>query len=109
RVFILFEESPTRRVAALVLRRVGGQYSLMARVRRDDGSQADSAFFDLTNAPHTIQIDWRRASGPGTSDGRLDLWIDGALRASLTGVDNDGRDVDFVRLGALSVKAAASG
>ena len=109
RFFILFDGPPQRRLAALVLRRLNGQYAVMARVRRDDGTQADTGFFDITDAPHTIQIDWRRASAAGANDGRLDLWIDGAHRATVSGLDNDGGGVDFVRLGALSVKGGASG
>jgi hypothetical protein len=109
RTFIVFEETPTRRLAAVVLRRLLGQFSLMARVRRDDNSQANTPFFDITDAPHTIELDWRRASSPGVSDGRLDFWIDGVLRSTLTGIDNDASGVDFVRLGALSVKPTAAG
>jgi hypothetical protein len=109
RVFIAFEDAPTRRLAAVVLRRIGGQYALMARVRRDDNSQASTAFFDITDAPHTVELDWKRSSAPDADDGRLELWIDGVLRATLTGLDNSLSQVDFVRMGALSVKAGAAG
>jgi hypothetical protein len=109
RVLILFEQAPTRRLAAVVLRRLGGQYSLQARVRRDDDTQADTGFITITDAPHTIELDWRRATSPIAGNGRLDLWIDGVLRSTLTGLDNNASSVDFVRLGALSVKATATG
>ena len=109
RVFILFEESPSRRLAALVLKRQSGQFSLMGRVRRDDDTQADTGFFDITDAPHTVEVDWRRSTSSTANDGRFDLWIDGVLRASLTALDNNLSQVDFVRLGALSVKPTAAG
>jgi hypothetical protein len=109
RVFIAFEEAPIRRLAALVLRRIGGQYALMARVRQDDNSQVNTAFFDVTDAPHTVELDWKRSSAPDANDGRLELWIDGVLRATLTGLDNSLSQVDFARMGALSVKTGASG
>jgi hypothetical protein len=37
------------------------------------------------------------------------MWIDGALVSSLSGLDNHASGIDFVRLGALSVKTAAAG
>jgi hypothetical protein len=109
RVFIAFEEAPTRRLVAIVLRRIAGQYALMARVRRDDDTHARTAFFDITDAPHTIELDWRRSTSAGASDGRFDLWIDGVLRSTLAGLDNSISGTDFVRMGALSVKSGAAG
>src|SRR5262249_4453704 len=38
RLFIMFEEAPTRRLAAIVLKRVSGAYSIEARCRLDDDS-----------------------------------------------------------------------
>jgi hypothetical protein len=110
RIFLLFQDgAPARRVMALVLKRQGAVYSLAARVRRDDNVQVDTPFVAISDAPHWIEIDWQRSSG--ANDGRLDLWIDSGAApvATLTGIDNDTRAVDFVRLGALSVKGAATG
>jgi uncharacterized protein YkwD len=114
RIFIAFEEDPNRRLAAVVLRRLSGAYSIMARTRLDDDSQADTAFVPITDAPHVIEIDWKRSSSPAASDGWLYLWIDGNAAgsnpvAALTGLDNNLSAVDFARLGALSVKSGASG
>jgi uncharacterized protein YkwD len=109
RIFIAFEEAPTRRLAAVVLKRQGGVYSLMARARLDDNSQADTGFTTITNAPHAVEIDWKRSTGPGASDGSLQMWIDGVAAGNLTGLDNSLSAVDFVRLGALSVKTGATG
>jgi Tol biopolymer transport system component len=109
RVFIVFEENPTRRLVALVLKRQSGQYGLMARVRTDDATQHDTGFFAITGAPHAVEIDWQRASGPSTADGRLRLWIDGVLRARVTGLSAYQSSVDFARLGALNIKAGAQG
>ncbi len=109
RLFILFEEAPTRRVAALVLRRLGGAYSLMGRARLDDNSQANTAFFPIADGPHFVELDWRRASGPAASDGSFEMWLDGVSVATLSNLDSSVSSVDFVRLGALSVKTAASG
>jgi hypothetical protein len=109
RIFILFEEAPLRRLAAVVLRRVGGVYGIMGRARRDDNSQADTGFFTIADGTHSVELDWRRSSAPEATDGHLHLWIDGTLVSTLDDLDNDGSAVDFVRLGALSVKASAGG
>jgi hypothetical protein len=109
RIFIAFEENPTRRLLALVLRRIGGQYSLRARVRRDDDSRFDTPFFDVTPAPHFVEVRWVRATAPGADDGIFELRIDQVLKASISTLDNDRSAIDFVRMGALSIKAGASG
>jgi hypothetical protein len=109
RVFIGFQESPLRRLMAIVLKRQGGVYSLMGRARLDDNSQADTGFFTITDAPHSIEVDWKQSSGPGANDGSFKLWLDGTAVSTLTGLDNDASGVDLVRMGALSVKTGASG
>jgi hypothetical protein len=109
RVFIAFSETPVRRVAAIVLRRLGGAYSLMVRARLDDDTQADTTFVPITDGPHVVEIELRRSSGPDALDGGLHVWIDGVLAGQLSALDNNLGGVDFVRLGALSVKAGAGG
>jgi cysteine-rich repeat protein len=109
RVLLALDQTPgTRRLIAIVLRRLGGQYSLRARVSRDDGTRANTSFFNISDAPHAVELDWRRASGP-SSNGEFRLWIDGTLMQTLTGLDNDAGGIDAVRLGALSVKPGAQG
>jgi hypothetical protein len=109
RTLLAFSEAPTRRVAAIVLRRLGGAYSVMGRARLDDNSQADTGFFAISDAPHAVEIDLVAASGPDALDGSLELWIDGVSVSLLTGLDNNVAAVDFVRMGALSVKTGATG
>jgi cysteine-rich repeat protein len=87
RVFIAFEEGPARRLMAVVLRRQAGQYALMARARRDDNSQANTGFVNITDGPHWVELDWRRST-TDAGDGSLRFWIDGELRATLTSLQN---------------------
>ena len=108
RVLIAFQE-PTRRLFAVVLRRLNGQYAIGARARRDDNTQASTPFSNIGDAPHFVDVAWTRASTPDANDGRLDLWIDGTHVSTLPGLDNHASGIDFVRLGALSVKATATG
>jgi hypothetical protein len=109
RIFIAFSEAPTRRVIAVVLRRLSGAYAVMGRVRQDDNSQMDTGFLPISNAPHAIELSWTRSSGADAADGTFEMWIDGTSVATLAGGDNNLAGVDFVRLGALSVKSGASG
>ena len=109
RIFIVFAENPSRRLAAIVLRRVSGVYALMGRVRLDNGNQVDTGFFTITDASHWVELDWKRSSAAGANDGTFALSIDGVPRSTLTGLDTDAFAVDFVRLGALSVKPTSSG
>jgi hypothetical protein len=107
RIFIGFEDGP-RRLFAVVLRRIGGQYAIMGRARLDDNSQANTGFVNITDDVHTIDLYWKRSSGPDANDGTFGISIDG-VPSSLTGLDNSISSVDFVRLGALSVKTGAAG
>jgi hypothetical protein len=109
RVFLGFQGAPSRRLMAVVLRRQGGVYSLRGRARLDDNSQADTAFVPITDEPHAVEVAWRRSSGPDANDGWFEMWIDGESAGRLSGLDNGAGGVDFVRLGALSVKSGASG
>jgi hypothetical protein len=94
RIFIGFEEAPMRRLMAVVLRRIGGQYSLRARARLDDNTQANTSFIDITDAPHTVELRWQRSDGPDTvNDGDLT----GSIQRSPNGVDTDDASADWVR------------
>jgi hypothetical protein len=109
RLFLAFEEAPTRRLLAIVLRRINGEYAVMARVRRNDNSQANTPFFPISPGEHWVEFDWARASTPTATDGTFQLWLDGTLVSTLTGLADGAGAIDFVRLGALSVKPGATG
>ena len=108
RVFIAFSGA-SQRVVTLVLRRLGGVYSLQARTRRDDGTRADTGFFDISNAPHFVEFDWRRATVAGANDGALLFYIDDTPLSNLSGLDNDGSTVESARLGVMTIKTPAAG
>jgi hypothetical protein len=93
----------------VVLRRMGGQYSLMGRVRLDDGTRAQTPFFNITDGLHLVELDWRWSAGSDANEGSFSLWIDEVPVSTLTGLDNSVSAVDFVRLGAMSVKPGANG
>jgi hypothetical protein len=109
RTRILIANGSGFRLITIVLKRQLGAYTVEARVRRNDGTRADTAFFPIANGPNFIEFDWQRATGPGANDGSLQLFINGSSVATLTGIDNDQVPVDLVRMGALSVKTGAAG
>ncbi|MBM4244622.1 MAG: matrixin family metalloprotease [Deltaproteobacteria bacterium] len=112
RVTILqaFSRTPERRkLIQMMVRRTGGEYRLMAKTRLDDGTSAATPWLAVTDAPHTIEFDWRRASSPVSGNGRFDMWIDGTSVAALTGLDNAAAFLDFVRLGAVGVRSTSTG
>jgi hypothetical protein len=108
RIFIAFDPSGLR-VVTLVLKRQGGAYSVEGRVRRNDGTRADTGFFPISDGPHFIEFDWQRATGPGAGNGTLEMWIDDVFADFMSGIDNDQSFVDFARLGALALKSGAAG
>lgn len=79
-----------------------GQYQLRTGLQNDGSTWKNSSWFPITNASHTIELAWQAATGAGANNGELALWIDGAQKAGLNGVDNDTRRIDTVRLGALA-------
>ncbi len=109
RIFIAFEEAPTRRLVAVVLKRQGAQYSLMSRVRRDDGTLADTGFFNIGPGTHRVECEWKRATSPSSADGEFRMWIDEDLVSESTNLQIYTSSVDFARLGAMSLKAGTSG
>jgi hypothetical protein len=109
RVFLALEDSPTRRLVAIVLKFQNGQYSIMGRVRQDDDTVMDTGFINITNDAHSIEFDWERSSGPGSNDGLFQMWIDSTPVSTLTGLDTDLHSVDTARMGALSIKTGAAG
>ena len=109
RTRILIANGSGFRLITIVLKRQLGAYTIEARVRRNDGTRADTGFFPISDGPHFIEFDWQRATGPGANDGSLQLFIDGGSVATLGGIDNDQVPVDLARMGALSVKTGAAG
>jgi hypothetical protein len=109
RILLAFSSPESRRVAAIVLRKLNGQFSVMGRARLDDDRQADTGFFALAPGAHAIEFDLRAASAPGAADGAFTLWIDGTPVSSLAGLANARGTVDYVRMGALSLKTGVAG
>jgi hypothetical protein len=77
-----------------------GTLILDAGVASDDQTMTSVASAAISDAPHLIEVGWRRATGPDASDGLLVIRLDGVDIGSLSSVDNDAvGGVDSVELG----------
>jgi hypothetical protein len=88
-------------VLRLEFRRTAGAYALRAGLLNDNGTWTNTSLYTIADARHYLELDWRAATGPGANNGGLTFWIDGVQKADLTGIDNDTRQVDRARLGAI--------
>ena len=89
-------------VMQVELRFSNNQYQIRAGLLNDSTSFTSTAWFTISDAPHPIELDWRASTAAAANNGGLTLWIDGVQKADLTGVDNDTRRIDSVRLGAVA-------
>ncbi len=88
-------------VLRIELRLSKGSYQLRAALRNDGSGWTSSGWFTIGDAPHFVELAWQAATAIGANNGSLTFWIDGLQRASLTGIDNDTRRIEQVRLGAI--------
>ncbi|HLE53407.1 MAG TPA: hypothetical protein VI755_15180 [Anaerolineales bacterium] len=98
------QDSQSTFVAALrvELRYSVGSYQIRAGARNDNLTWTNTSFFNISDAPHQIEVEWDGGSAPGQNDGKLKLKIDSVLRGNRTGIDNDTFRIDRVRLGAVA-------
>ena len=102
--------SDNARVIKVSLRYISGEYKLRVSAANDDYTAVYGDWQTISDASHYMELDWSASSSAGADDGTLDFWIDGVQEDSLTDIDNDTRQVDYVRLGAFAgVDSGTSG
>ncbi|MBE0699692.1 MAG: tandem-95 repeat protein, partial [Anaerolineaceae bacterium] len=89
-------------VQLLDLRYSSGAYQIRTYTLNDMGTWSYTSWYTISDVPHYIEFDWQAASAAGANNGSLTLWIDGVQKASLTGLDNDTKVIDRVKLGAVA-------
>ena len=94
--------SGTVQVLQLELRFQATGYEVRALLFNDTKAWISTSWVPLSDAPHPLELDWRAATVPVPTTAALTFWIDGIQQADLTGIDNDTRRIDQVRLGAVS-------
>lgn len=99
----------TTELLRIDFRRQAGNYQIRAFIGNDTTAMA-TFWFTISDAPHTIEFDWSAATGVGANDGFLTLWIDGAIVANQTSLDNDTMRIEQARLGPyVGIDAGTSG
>lgn len=88
-------------VMRLQFRRSSGNYYLQPSLLNDGTTWTASSWTAISDVPQVIELDWRASSGAGANDGGLTFWIDGNQVADLAGIDNDLRNINLIRLGAV--------
>ena len=97
------------------LQRASNNYQIRASLLNDGTTWTNTGWFTIndpaTNDPHRqIKFDWRSSTAAGANNGGMTLWINGFQVANLTGVDNDQRKIDSVKIGAVAgVKTGTNG
>lgn len=106
----LFSREPKKkRIVSVFVRRTANGYQINAKVRRDGAGMVGTGWRAFSDAPHAIELDWKKSASPEAGDGHLQLWIDGTSVGLLSGLDNAAHFVDFVRFGLPAVRATTSG
>ena len=100
--YLFYGYSGTTPVLRVELRNSKGSYQLRAAARNNSNGWSNTAWTDIGDASHFIELDWRAASFAGANDGALAFWIDGAQLGSLSGIANDTRRIDSVQIGAVA-------
>ena len=89
-------------VVRLEFRQSSGVYQIRHGAFQNDSSWVYNNWIMISDAPHSIELNWFAATTSGQSNGSLTLWIDGTGQGTLVGVDNSGKQIDSARLGALT-------
>jgi hypothetical protein len=101
--YLFYGYSGTTTVVLRVeLRFSSGAYQLRAALVNDGTTWSTTNWFTIADGPQAVELDWRAASAAGANNGGLTFWLNGVQQADLTGVDNDTRRIDRVRLGPVA-------
>jgi hypothetical protein len=102
-IFFGYSGADLRRpVLRLELRYHSGSYQLRAALFDDTTTWRTGNWQNIINDVHLIAVNWYAATGDGDNNGSLRLWTEDGLISMITGVDNDTRRIDTVRLGAIA-------
>jgi uncharacterized protein YjiK len=89
-------------VMKVVFRFSSGAYQVRVALLNDATGWTNTAWSTISDAPHSIEFDWRASTAPGANNGGITFWIDGLQKANIATVDNDTRRIDRVRLGPVA-------
>lgn len=78
----------------------GSDYGIYTLIQEDDSSHVQSSTHTMTDDKHLVRVIWVASSG--ADDGYARLYIDGVLEETVTGLDNDTKNIDQVWFGATA-------
>jgi hypothetical protein len=70
-------------------------FNIRAGYADNAGTYTSLGDYAITDEPHYIEIRLVKATADGANDGTFSLWIDGVLKETDTGIDNDVRAATF--------------
>jgi hypothetical protein len=82
-------------VVRIQLQKTATSYQIRADLLNDAGTWIDTSWYDISNNWTAVEIHYQAFANSGS----LTLWLDDALKQSLTFIDNDTRTLTDVRLG----------
>lgn len=95
----MFQSDSSRVV--LQLRYDSPNYRVRAGVRLDNDNWETTAYYNITDLPHYIEVLLQYATGPNDDNAELTLWVDGAQQENKTDLDiYDITKIDRARFGA---------
>ena len=102
--FTLFAgiQGSSTQVLQVQLRNRTGAYQLRTATLTDTAGNSFSSYVTISNAAHTVEVEWDAATALNANDGSTSLWVDGTLQATVSGLDNDTRRIDRAELGAVT-------
>jgi YD repeat-containing protein len=94
-------------VFSIRLTELGGDYLIKAVLWDDNDDTIESDWTPVENGPNCIEVNWWRAWGPSTPDGRLKLRVNDEIREFPGDVGNYSRTVNSIQMGLLSPTSAS--
>jgi len=90
-------------VSDVFLRRSGTNYQVKIRLLTDSGSNSDSSYATIDkSAVHDLLIIIKAATGAGDNNGAGYIYNADTLITSVTGVDNDQKEIEEIQIGLYS-------
>ncbi len=93
----------------LQIQSVSGNYQVRAQILTSGNKQAFTNWYSFNNSSHSFEVSWQAASTSTGTNGTVNLWLDGALKQTLTGLANGSYRLEETRLGPQNVSSGISG
>lgn len=84
------------------LKKTATGYQIVISIVTDAGATTAGTAFDISDDEMDVLVEWNNATAVAADDGYLKVWVNGILKDSITGVDNDQRQTDTIYFGAVT-------